>query len=43
MRSYTPDGGSAVDVRALVRRPDAIAGFGDTRVFTEPPIVEFRL
>jgi hypothetical protein len=39
---YTPDGGGAVNVRAIARRPDEIVGFGDTRVLTETALFEVR-
>jgi len=39
---YTPEGGSPIMVRALARRPDEIATFGDTRLHTETAIFEVR-
>ncbi len=39
---YTPDGGGAVNVRVIARRPDEIVGFGDTRVLTETALFEVR-
>ena len=39
---YTPDGGGAVTVRVIVKRPDEIVGFGDTRVLTETALFEVR-
>jgi hypothetical protein len=39
---YTPDGGGAVCVRVITRRPDEIVGFGDTRVLTETALFEVR-
>jgi hypothetical protein len=32
---YTPSGGEPVPVRVIARRPDAIVGFGDTRIHAE--------
>ena len=39
---YTPDGGGAVTVRVIVKRPDEIVGFGDTRILTETALFEVR-
>ena len=39
---YTPGGGGAVNVRVIVKRPDEIVGFGDTRVLTETALFEVR-
>ena len=39
---YTPDGGGAVSIRVIARRPDEIVGFGDTRVLTETALFEVR-
>ena len=39
---YTPDGGGAVCVRVITRRPDEIVGFGDTRILTETALFEVR-
>ena len=39
---YMPDGGGAVTVRVIVKRPDEIVGFGDTRVLTETALFEVR-
>ena len=39
---YTPDGGGAENVRVIVKRPDEIVGFGDTRVLTETALFEVR-
>jgi hypothetical protein len=33
--NYTPSGGEPVPVRVIARRPDAIVGFGETRIQTE--------
>jgi hypothetical protein len=39
---YTPAGGEPVPVRVVVRRPDTIVGFGDTRIHAETAIPELR-
>lgn len=39
---YTSGGGGAVNVRVIVKRPDEIVGFGDTRVLTETALFEVR-
>ena len=39
---YTPNGGGAVNVRVIAKRPDEIVGFGDTRVITETNLFEVR-
>ncbi len=39
---YTPDGGGAVTVRVIVKRPDEIVGFGDTRIHAETALFEVR-
>ena len=39
---YTPAGGEPVGVRVIPRRPDAIVGFGDTRIHTETATFEVR-
>jgi hypothetical protein len=39
---YTPAGGEPVGVRVIARRPDAIVGFGETRVHTETATFEVR-
>jgi hypothetical protein len=39
---YTPAGGEAVSVRVIARRPDAIVGFGDTRIHAETATFEVR-
>ena len=39
---YTPAGGEPVPVRVIARRPDAIVGFGETRVHAETAIFELR-
>jgi hypothetical protein len=40
--AYTPAGGGAVPVRVIARRPDAIVGFGETRIHTETATFEVR-
>ena len=37
---YTPAGGEPVSVRVLARRPDAIVGFGETRIHAGTAIFE---
>ena len=39
---YTPAGGEPVSVRVIARRPDAIVGFGDTRIHAETATFELR-
>jgi hypothetical protein len=39
---YTPAGGEPVSVRIIARRPDAIVGFGETRIHTETATFEVR-
>jgi hypothetical protein len=39
---YTPAGGDPVSVRVIARRPDAIVGFGETRIHAETAIFELR-
>jgi hypothetical protein len=39
---YTPAGGDPVSVRVIARRPDAIVGFGDTRIHAETATFEVR-
>ena len=40
--SYTPAGGDPVAVRVIARRPDAIVGFGETRIQAETTTFELR-
>jgi hypothetical protein len=40
--AYTPAGGDPVSVRVIARRPDAIVGFGDTRIHTETAALKQR-
>jgi hypothetical protein len=37
---YTPAGGEPIGVRVIARRPDAIIGFGETRIHAETAIFE---
>jgi hypothetical protein len=39
---YTPAGGEPVSVRVIARRPDAIVGFGETRIHAETATFEVR-
>jgi hypothetical protein len=39
---YTPAGGEPVTVRVMARRPDAIVGFGETRIHAETATFELR-
>ena len=39
---YTPAGGEPVPVRVIAGRPDAIVGFGETRIHAETTTVEVR-
>ena len=39
---YTPAGGDPVSVRVIARRPDAIVGFGETRIHVETATFELR-
>jgi hypothetical protein len=39
---YTPAGGEPIPVRVIARRPDAIVGFGDTRIHAETATFELR-
>jgi hypothetical protein len=40
--TYTPAGGEPIDVRVIAKRPDAIVGFGETRIHTETVTFELR-
>jgi hypothetical protein len=40
--TYTPAGGEPVPVRVVARRPDAIVGFGETRIHAETATFEVR-
>jgi hypothetical protein len=39
---YTPAGGEPVSVRVIARRPDAVVGFGETRIHAETATFELR-
>jgi hypothetical protein len=39
---YAPAGGEPVGVRVIPRRPDAIVGFGETRIHAETATFEVR-
>jgi hypothetical protein len=39
---FTPAGGEPVSVRVIARRPDAIVGFGETRIHTDTATFEVR-
>jgi hypothetical protein len=39
---YAPPGGESVAVRVIARRPDAIVGFGETRIHAETATFEVR-
>jgi hypothetical protein len=39
---YAPAGGEPVSVRVIVRRPDAIVGFGESRIHVETSTFEVR-
>jgi hypothetical protein len=40
---YTPSGGEPVAVRVIVKRPDTIVGFGETRIHAETAVFEVRV
>jgi hypothetical protein len=39
---YTPKDGDPITVRVIARRPDAIVGFGETRIHAETASFEIR-
>lgn len=39
---YAPTGGEAVSVRVVVRRPDEIVGFAETRIHTATTVFDAR-
>jgi hypothetical protein len=41
--TYTPAGGEPLSVRVIVRRPDAIVGFGEARIRAETATFEVRV
>ncbi|MDP7150023.1 MAG: hypothetical protein QGI70_03490 [Paracoccaceae bacterium] len=40
---YTADGGAPVLVRAILRRPDEVTGFGDARIWSETTRLDLRV
>ena len=40
---YTPEGGAPATVRLVLRRPDAVTGFGDARVWSETTRPDLRV
>jgi hypothetical protein len=40
--AYTPAGGEPIPMRVIARRPDAIVGFGETRIHAETATFELR-
>ena len=40
---YTPDGGTPVEVRAVVRRSDEVTNFSDVRLWSETTHVDLRV
>jgi hypothetical protein len=40
---YTAEGGAPVLVRAILRRPDDVTGFGDARIWSETTRLDLRL
>jgi len=40
---YIPDGGAAVDIRVIARRPDQVLDFGDTRIHAETAMFDMRV
>ena len=40
---YTAEGGAPSLVRAILRRPDDVAGFGDARLWSETTRVDLRV
>ncbi|MFC3118878.1 hypothetical protein ACFOHS_14430 [Jhaorihella thermophila] len=40
---YTAEGGAPVLVRAILRRPDDVTGFGDARLWSETTRVDLRV
>lgn len=39
---YTADGGAPALVRAILRRPDEVTGFGETRLWSETTRLDLR-
>jgi hypothetical protein len=40
---YTADGGAPALVRAILRRPDDVTGFGDARLWSETTRIDLRV
>jgi hypothetical protein len=40
---YTAEGGAPVLVRAILRRPDDVTGFGEARIWSETTRLDLRL
>jgi hypothetical protein len=40
---YTADGGASVMVRAILRRPDDVASFGEARLWSETTRLDLRV
>jgi len=40
---YTADGGMPVLVRAILRRPDDVTGFGEARIWSETTRLDLRV
>jgi hypothetical protein len=40
---YTADGGAPALVRAILRRPDDVTGFGDARIWSETTRLDLRV
>lgn len=41
--TYTPSGSGAVSVRVVLRRPDRVSDFGETRLHSETTVVDIRV
>lgn len=41
--TYTPDGGTPLPVRVVLRRPDAVTEFGGAQVWSETTRVDLRV
>jgi hypothetical protein len=41
--TFTPTGGVTVPVRIVVRRPDRVSDFGETRLHSETTVVDIRI
>jgi hypothetical protein len=41
--SFAPEDGMPVPVRVIAKRPDAIVGFGETRIHAETAVFEVRV